>query len=132
MLREKLLKFLSRVPVFMYLTDHREESLQDVIEALDPQLFQRVTGLTIKDFEALKNAGVFSAGQMNAAIYQFKLFEDSSLVYIKDRIGLWDHSVSRSELETLSPLEAVAVIIGTPLDDVAQEGDSAAPEENVG
>lgn len=103
LLRDKLLKFLSRVPVFMYLTDYREESLQDIIEGLDTRLFERVTGLTLADFTALKEAGVFSAGQMNAAIYQFKLFEDSSLVYVSDRIGLWDRSVSRTELAGMTP-----------------------------
>jgi hypothetical protein len=93
--RDKLLKFLSRVPVFMYLTDFREEALEHIIEALDPKLFERVTGLTVKDFTALKGAGVFNAAHMNAAIYQFKLFEDSSLAYVSDQIGLWDHLAAR-------------------------------------
>ena len=36
MLREKLLQFITRIPVFMYLTDHREQMLIDVIRNLDP------------------------------------------------------------------------------------------------
>jgi hypothetical protein len=34
----------------MYLTDYREYSLEDVIRQLEPRLFKKVTGLTIKDF----------------------------------------------------------------------------------
>src|SRR3546814_10628667 len=34
-IREKLQKFLARIPVFMYVTDFREEALKDVIESLD-------------------------------------------------------------------------------------------------
>ena len=105
----------SRVPVFMYLSDFREEALQHIIEALDPRLVERVTSLTVKDFTALKEAGVFHAAHMNAAIYQFKLFEDSSLRYVSDEIGLWEHSVKRSDLATMTPEEAAtAVEVGQP------------------
>src|SRR5690606_18409071 len=40
--QEKLLKFAARVPVFMYLTDYREQRLKDVITRIEPRLFQRV------------------------------------------------------------------------------------------
>ena len=42
MIQEKLIKFATRVPVFMYLTDYREYSLQDVITQLEPELFKKV------------------------------------------------------------------------------------------
>lgn len=48
---EKLIKFATRVPIFMYLTDYRERSLKDVITQLEPGLFKKVTGLDVKDFE---------------------------------------------------------------------------------
>jgi hypothetical protein len=99
-LRSKLLKFVQAVPVFMYLTDHREEALVDVIESLDTQLFERVTGLTLGDFHKLAEVGVFHPAHMNEAIWQFRLFERVSLHYLGDelgheepgRVGLWDHS----------------------------------------
>jgi hypothetical protein len=95
MLRDKLLKFVTKVPVFMYLTEHREESLKDVICVIEPSLFQRVTGLEIKDFEQLCSLGVFHSGNMNSAIFSFKRFEEGSLTYagnsnLGDKIGLWD------------------------------------------
>src|SRR3546814_3654533 len=71
-IREKLQKFLARIPVFMYVTDFREEALKDVIESLDSALFERVTGLTVEDFQQLSNLGLFNAQNMNDAIYQFK------------------------------------------------------------
>ncbi|WP_458107687.1 hypothetical protein M1D51_19475 [Arthrobacter sp. R3-55] len=100
-LRSKLLKFAQAVPVFMYLTDHREEALIDVIESLDTQLFERVTGLTLADFHKLSEVGVFHPAHMNEAIWQFRLFERSSLDYLgaaaqdlsKVRMGLWDSAV---------------------------------------
>ena len=101
-IREKLQKFLARIPVFMYVTDFREEALKDVIESLDSALFERVTGLTVDDFKLLSKLGLFNAQNMNAAIYQFKAFEDASLHYADEsqpepremRLGLWDRSVS--------------------------------------
>lgn len=99
-IREKLQKFIAKVPVFMYVTDFREEALKDVIESLDTGLFERVTGLTVEDFRLLNKIGVFNAQHMNHAIYQFKSFETTSLHYadertdapVVERIGLWDHS----------------------------------------
>ncbi|MCR5353069.1 MAG: GIY-YIG nuclease family protein, partial [Clostridiales bacterium] len=49
-IQEKLIKFATRVPIFMYLTDYRERSLTDVITQLEPGLFKKVTGLDVKDF----------------------------------------------------------------------------------
>lgn len=98
-LRAKLLKFVQAIPVFMYLTDFREEALVDVIESLDTQLFERVTGLTLDDFHMLSEAGVFHPGHMNEAIWQFRLFERASLDYLHISsddelrpLGLWDRS----------------------------------------
>jgi hypothetical protein len=100
-IREKLQKFLAKIPVFMYVTDFREEALKHVIESLDSALFERVTGLTVADFKLLSKLGLFNAQHMNAAIYQFKAFEDASLHYAdaikpgphEARLGLWDTAV---------------------------------------
>lgn len=45
LVQEKLIKFATRIPAFMYLTDFRENTLQDVITKLEPDLFHAVTGL---------------------------------------------------------------------------------------
>ena len=37
LIQEKLIKFATRVPAFMYLTDFRENTLQDVITKLEPR-----------------------------------------------------------------------------------------------
>ena len=60
LIQEKLIKFATRVPVFMYLTDYREYSLKDVITQLEPELFKKVTGLDVKDFELLVSLNVFN------------------------------------------------------------------------
>lgn len=78
-IQEALLKFLTRVPIFMYLTDYREESLVDVIRNVEPALFTKVTGLKIEDFDALCKLGVFNTQILNQAIYAFKRQEHFSL-----------------------------------------------------
>lgn len=95
-IQEKLIKFATRIPVFMYLTDFREYSLKDVIMQLEPELFRKVTGLTLDDFSLLVSLGVFNSDLMNDAVYKFKRYEDSSLNYAgidkhtNKVIGGWD------------------------------------------
>ncbi len=102
-IQDKLIKFATRVPVFMYLTDYRERSLRDVITQLEPGLFKKVTGLTVKDFELLVSLGVFNSALMNDAVYKFKRYEDASLEYIGinkhegEDVGLYDTVLSRQD-----------------------------------
>jgi len=77
---EALLKFLTRVPVFMYLTDYREESLIDVIRNIEPALFTKVTGLKVRDFDTLCQLGVFNTQYLNQTIYAFKRQEATSFL----------------------------------------------------
>ncbi len=81
LVQEKLIKFATRIPAFMYLTDFRENTLQDVITKLEPDLFQIVTGLTVKDFHLLVRLKVFNTEQMNQAVFAFRRYEDASLRY---------------------------------------------------
>lgn len=79
--QDKLKKFATRIPAFMYLTDFRENTLQDVITKLEPALFETVTGLTIDDFNLLVSLRVFNTELMNEAVFSFRRYEDSSLNY---------------------------------------------------
>ena len=107
-IQEKLIKLATRIPIFMYLTDYREESLRDVITKLEPNLFKKVTGLEIEDFELLVSLNVFNSTLMNDAIFNFKRYEDSSLEYsginlhLNDkRIGLFDTVITNEDYEIL-------------------------------
>jgi hypothetical protein len=81
LVQEKLIKFATRIPAFMYLTDFRENTLQDVITKIEPDLFETVTGLTVKDFHLLVRLKVFNTEQMNQAVFAFRRYEDASLRY---------------------------------------------------
>ena len=81
LVQKKLIKFATRIPAFMYLTDFRENTLQDVITKLEPELFLTVTGLTVKDFHLLVSLRVFNTEQMNQAVFAFRRYEDASLLY---------------------------------------------------
>ncbi len=107
-IQEKLIKFATRIPIFMYLTDYREYCLKDVITQLEPKLFKKVTGLDVRDFNLLCELNVFNAPLMNDAVYKFKRYEDSSLVYTGleskhtgENIGLFDTVLSPEEYATL-------------------------------
>ena len=100
--QEKLIKFATRIPAFMYLTDLRENTLQDVITKLEPDLFRTVTGLTVKDFHLLVRLKVFNTEQMNQAVFAFRRYEDASLNYTGiesheglTHYGLYDTVVAR-------------------------------------
>jgi hypothetical protein len=102
LVQEKLIKFATRIPAFMYLTDFRENTLQDVITKLEPDLFLAVTGLTVTDFHLLVRLKVFNTEQMNQAIFAFRRYEDASLRYTGieshpglTHYGLYDTVVAR-------------------------------------
>ena len=90
LVQDKLIKFATRIPAFMYLTDFRENTLQDVITKLEPDLFLAVTGLTVKDFHLLVRLKVFNTERMNQAVFAFRRYEDASLRYtgIESHLGL--------------------------------------------
>ncbi|MBK6747899.1 DEAD/DEAH box helicase family protein [Ottowia sp.] len=90
LIQEKLIKFATRIPAFMYLTDFRENTLQDVITKLESDLFLTVTGLTVQDFHLLVRLKVFNTEQMNQAVFAFRRYEDASLRYtgIESHVGL--------------------------------------------
>lgn len=108
-IQEKLIKFATRIPVFMYLTDYREQSLKEVITQLEPGLFKKVTGLSVKDFELLVSLGVFRDSVMNDAVYKFRRYEDASLSYTgiakhshDEGMGLFDTSLSKEDYEEMA------------------------------
>ena len=107
-IQEKLMKFATRISVFMYLTDYREYSLKDVITQLEPQLFKKVTGLSVKDFELLVSLNVFNESLMNDAVYKFKRYEDASLEYTgltkhtEDNVGLFNTVITRDDYNAMS------------------------------
>ena len=101
--QEKLLQFATRIPIFIYLTDYREETLKDVIKELEPGLFTRVTSLSESDFDLLLSIGLFNSTLMNSAIYAFKRYENASLHYDgytkhdPKEVGLFDTKISSEE-----------------------------------
>jgi hypothetical protein len=120
-IQEKLIKFATRVPVFMYLTDFREHTLKDVITELEPGLFKKVTGLTKKDFELLVSLGVFNSALMNDAVYKFKRYEDASLVYTGinrhegEVVGLFDTVISQEEFRGKKDVVNEEIFVNNPV-----------------
>lgn len=105
--QENLLKLAARIPAFMYLTDYREQTIKDVITQIEPELFKKVTGLSVKDFDVLCSIGLFDPEKMNQGIFGFRKYENSSLNYTGidkhegESIGGWDTVLRREEYEAL-------------------------------
>ena len=102
-IQEKLIKFATRIPIFMYLSDYREHNLQDVIQELEPELFTKVTGLSQVDFSLLVSLNVFDESVMNQAVWHFKRYEDASLEYAgidrqDEYVGLYNTVIPRKYL----------------------------------
>lgn len=103
--QEKLVKFATRIPAFMYLTDFRENTLQDVITKIEPELFHKVTGLTVADFHLLVSLKVFNTEHMNQAVFAFRRYEDASLAYsgIESHKGLRRYGLYDTVVERVAP-----------------------------
>lgn len=105
--QENLLKLAARIPAFMYLTDYREQTIKDVITQIEPELFKKVTGLSVKDFDILCSIGLFDSEKMNQGIFGFRKYENSSLSYTGidkhagESVGGWDTVLRREEYEEL-------------------------------
>ncbi len=137
LIQEKLIKFATRVPVFMYLTDYREYSLQDVITQLEPELFKKVTGLDVKDFELLVSLNVFNESLMNDAVYKFKRYEDASLTYTGidkhtgEAVGLYSTTISRADYDTMAGLLTASMAADAPdPDDIPSKPAAAVFDED--
>lgn len=119
--QENLLKLAARIPAFMYLTDYREQTIKDVITQIEPELFKKVTGLSVKDFDILCSIGLFDPEKMNQGIFGFRKYENSSLNYTGidkhegESVGGWDTVLRREEYEALYSKQQATV---TDLSDV--------------
>ncbi len=115
-IQEKLIKFATRIPIFMYLTDFREYCLKDVITQFEPGLFHKVTGLTVKDFELLVSIGIFNDSLMNEAVYNFKRYEDASLEYTgisrhadDENVGLFSTVISKQDYQDMAAAQSASM-----------------------
>ena len=114
--QENLLKLAARIPAFMYLTDYREQTIKDVITQIEPELFRKVTGLSVKDFDILCSIGLFDPEKMNQGIFGFRKYENSSLSYTGidkhegEAVGGWDTVLRREEYEMLYSKQQATVV----------------------
>lgn len=105
---KQFIKFATRIPIFMYLTDYHEQMLRDVITKPEPELFKKIIGLTKDDFELLLSLNVFNPARMNDAVYKFKRYEDDSLSYAgidkheqDTQVGLFGTAIPAQEFEEM-------------------------------
>ena len=128
--QENLLKLAARIPSFMYLTDYREQTIKDVITQLEPDLFKKVTGLSVKDFDVLCDIGLFDPEKMNQGIFGFRRYENSSLNYTgidmheNEDIGGWDTVLRRDEYNELYANQQATLSLQSAVLSVVEEPDT--------
>ena len=128
-IQDNLKKIASRLPIFMYLTDYREHSLKEVITKLEPDLFLKATGLSVKTFEQMVSIGAFNESLLNDAVVQFRRYESASLEYAgiakhdpHEDIGLFSTVISKEDFDELAkqqklstnPVEAIVKAVVKP------------------
>lgn len=77
-IRELLSTLLSRMPVFMYLTDATEENLKQVLVETEDDLFRKTTGITIADFQYLIDMGLIRIDSIDGYIMKFAEIENQN------------------------------------------------------
>ena len=94
---------------------------------LEPELFKKVTGLNVKDFELLVSLNVFNEALMNDAVYKFKRYEDASLTYTGidkhtgENVGLYSTVISRADYDAMAGQLAESMEAAAPSDDDVPE-----------
>lgn len=135
--QENLLKLAARIPSFMYLTDFREQSIQDVITQLEPDLFRKVTSLTVKDFNILCDIGLFDPEKMNEGIFGFRKYENSSLNYTGidmhegEDIGGWDTVLKREEYNALYASQQASLSLQSAVMSVIEKTEEETTKEKT-
>jgi hypothetical protein len=76
--RELLRTLLSRIPIFMYLTDATEENLEQVLIETEKDLFRKTTGITVDDFRYLKDIGLIKVESIDGYILKFIQLENQN------------------------------------------------------
>ncbi|MCR5335332.1 MAG: hypothetical protein K6E42_02120, partial [Synergistes sp.] len=76
-----------------------------------------------KDFELLVSLNVFNEGLMNQAVWQFKRYEDASLIYTGidkhtgENVGLYSTVISRADYDAMAGQLAASMAAEAPRED---------------
>jgi hypothetical protein len=81
--RNKITILISSLAHFMYITQHREGTLLDIVENQEPNLFKTICYIDKSQFKLLYDAKIFNEILLNDSIKKFKNNEDISLDYKK-------------------------------------------------
>ena len=81
---EKITTVLSNIPEFMFDTPNEESTVDDILNTKNPELFEKITGLSIEDFKMWVNKGIINKVLMNRNVLNFldserRLMEETSL-----------------------------------------------------
>lgn len=87
-IRETLKVLLSRLPIYMYLTDATEQTLEHVIKSDEHDLFRKVTGITTEDFLFLVNNGILKVNGIEGYVLKFLELESTNFDTFNRLAGL--------------------------------------------
>lgn len=76
--RDLLRTLLSRIPIFMYLTDATEENMEQVLVDTRQDLFRKATGIDVEDFRYLVELGLLKVDSIDGYILKFINLENQN------------------------------------------------------
>lgn len=86
-IRELLRTLLSRLPIFMYLTDATEENLDQVLIDDRLDLFRKTTGITVDDFRYLVDVGLLKIESIDGYVLKFIQLENQNYDINNNLVG---------------------------------------------
>lgn len=81
-IKERLKTLISRIPLFMYLTDKAEKDMYSIFHTKDKKLFRKVTGIKIEEMKLLNEIGLIKITNIDGYIRQFQKLEDEGFEQI--------------------------------------------------
>jgi len=67
-IKDKAISVLQKIPNFMYLSDKNEESINDVLNTVETDLFKETTEITIEEFRMLVESGFYKKIILDRAV----------------------------------------------------------------
>jgi hypothetical protein len=85
-IKERVKTLISRIPLFMYLTNKAEKDMYAIFNTNDKELFKKVTGIEVEDMKLLDEIGIIKITNVDGFIRQFQRLEDKGFELVFSEI----------------------------------------------
>ena len=82
-IEKRLRILLTRLPLFLYLSDTRESEINEILYPSEEELFKKVLSISSNEFRTLEKLDLFNSTLLNNVIYDFNRYEEDSFNYLE-------------------------------------------------